>query len=176
MISVRRSTPTHPILLIVIVIFGIIGVSYIALPYRSPLILYEIVRGSIGSFEPVSMQFNSVDIKDNQMLVSAIKWMNNNTAPNSTIIGPGHLRGWMEIELNQGRTYHFFNSKENELDYLRKIKFQYSYLIEFKQVIPNLPEVIIDKVYSSKVINIWKISTSKADTGVYSSNSYRLNA
>lgn len=170
-ISVRRSTPTCPILLIVIVTFGIIGISYIVLPYRNPLILYEMVRGSIGSFEPVSMQFNSVDIKDNQMLVSAIEWMNNNTAPNSTIVGPSHLRGWMEIELNQGRTYHFFNSKENELDYLRKIKFQDSYLIEFKGENPNLPEAIIDKVYNSKVINVWKISPSKANTGVYLSNS-----
>jgi hypothetical protein len=167
-IGVRKSALTCPVLLIVIVIFGIIGISYIALPYTSPLILYEVVRGSIGSFEPVSMQFNSVDIKDNQMLVSAIDWINNNTAPNSTIIGTSHLRGWMELMLDNGRTFHFFKSKENEVDYLRKIKFQNSYLIEFKGESPNLSEAIMDKVYNSKIINIYKVflfpGQTRADT------------
>ena len=163
-IGARRLTVTCPVLLIVIVIFGIIGTSYIVLPYKSPFILYEIVRGSIGSFQPVSMQFNSVDIKDNHMLVSAIEWINNNTAPNSTIIGTSHLRGWMELELDNGRTFHFFNSKESELDYLRKTKVQNSYLIDFKGEIPSLPEAIIDKVYSSEVINIWKVSLYPVQT------------
>lgn len=157
-IGVRKSTLNRPVLLIIIVIFGFIGTTYIASPFRSPFVLYEIVRGYIGSFEPVSMQFNSIDIKDNPMLVSAIEWINKNTAPNSIIVGTSHLRGWMEMELNQGRTFHFFNSKESELDYLRKMKFQNSYVVAFEEENPNLPETIIDKVYISKVINIWKVS------------------
>src|SRR5262249_8852536 len=101
-ISARKSMPAYPVLLISIAIYGIIGIGYMILPYSSPFILYKTMRGYIETFEPVSMQFNSLDIKENPLLMSAIDWINNNTRPNSTVIGSSHLRGWMELELEQG--------------------------------------------------------------------------
>ncbi|MGA9170834.1 MAG: hypothetical protein WBZ20_11890, partial [Nitrososphaeraceae archaeon] len=140
-----------------IAIFGIIGISYVASPHRSPFILYEIVRGYIGSFEPVSMQFNSLDIKENPMLLSAIDWINKNTRPNATIIGASDLRGWMELRLEHGRTFHFFNSKEGILDFLRNTKSQNSYLFSLKGENPDLPAINIKNVYRSKLISISRV-------------------
>jgi hypothetical protein len=153
----RKSKTTYPVLLITIAIFGIIGISYVASPYRSPFILYEIVRGYIGSFEPASMQFNSLDIKANPMLLSAIDWINKNTRPNATIIGASHLRGWMELKLEHDRTFHFFNSKEDILDFLRNTKSQNSYLFSLKGENPDLPAINIKNVYRSELISISRV-------------------
>ena len=147
----------YSVLLMAITVFGIIGISYIALPYRSPFILYEIVRGYVGSFEPVSMQFNSVDIKENPKLLSAIDWINKNTKPNATIIGASHLRGWMELELEKGRTFHFFNNNDGLVDFLRNLKSQNSYLFALKGESPDLRGLKIKSVYSSEIITISRV-------------------
>ena len=164
-IGARKSKTTYPVLLIAIAIFGIIGISYVASPYRNPFILYEIVRGYIGSFEPVSMQFNSLDIKENPMLLSAIEWINKNTRPNATIIGASHLRGWMELELEHGRSFHFFNSKEDMLDFLRNTKSQDSYLFSLKGENPDLPGIKIKNVYRSEFITISRVYSHAVQTG-----------
>jgi hypothetical protein len=164
-IGVRKSKTAYSLLLITIAIFGIIGISYVASPYRSPFILYEIVRGYIGSFEPVSMQFNSLDVKENPMLLSAIEWINKNTTPNAIIIGANHLRGWMELELEQGRTFHFFNSKEGILNFLRNTKSQNSYLFSLSGENPVLSGIEVKNVYKSELITISRIYSPTMQAG-----------
>jgi hypothetical protein len=55
------------------------------------------------------MQFNSVDIRDNDNLLSAISYINNNTERNAIIVGEPHWRGFMELYLKDNRIYHFSN-------------------------------------------------------------------
>jgi hypothetical protein len=164
-IAVRNSKMAYPVLLITIAIFGIIGISYAASPYGSPFILYEIVHDYIGSFEPVSMQFNSMDIRENPMLLSAIHWINKNTGPNVAIIGASHLRGWMELELEHGRTFHFFNSKESTLDFLRNSKSENSYFFALKGENPDLIGIKTKIVYTSKDITISKVYSHVVQPG-----------
>jgi hypothetical protein len=87
--------------------FAVIGLSYALMPYDSPFILYGIVQNYIRYFAPATMQFNSVDIQDNDNLLSAISYININTERNAFIVGEPHWRGFMELYLKDDRTYHF---------------------------------------------------------------------
>jgi hypothetical protein len=51
------------------------------------------------------MQFNSLDIEDNKNLLSAIVWLNKNTERDAIIVGEKHWRGFMELDLADGRIY-----------------------------------------------------------------------
>jgi hypothetical protein len=53
----------------------------------------------------VTMQFNSLDIEDNNNLLSAIIWLNENTERDAIIVGEKHWRGFMELYLEDGRRY-----------------------------------------------------------------------
>jgi hypothetical protein len=79
------------------------------MPYDSPFILYGIVQNYIRYFAPATMQFNSVDIRDNDNLLSAISYINKNTESNAIIVGEPHWRGFMELYLKDDRIYHFSN-------------------------------------------------------------------
>jgi hypothetical protein len=111
------------------------------------------------------MQFNSLDVKENPMLLSAIEWINKNTTPNAIIIGANHLRGWMELELEQGRTFHFFNSKEGILNFLRNTKSQNSYLFSLSGENPVLSGIEVKNVYKSELITISRIYSSTMQAG-----------
>jgi hypothetical protein len=58
------------------------------------------------------MQFNSLDIEDNGKLTSTIQWINQNTENNAVIVGEKHWRGFMEMQLEDGRTYRFSGNPE----------------------------------------------------------------
>jgi hypothetical protein len=93
----------------ILAVFAVIGLSYALMPYDSPFILYGIVQNYIRYFAPATMQFNSVDIRDNDNLLSAISYINNNTERNAIIVGEPHWRGFMELYLKDNRVYHFSN-------------------------------------------------------------------
>ncbi|HKH85574.1 MAG TPA: hypothetical protein VKA40_03405 [Nitrososphaera sp.] len=93
----------------ILAVFAVIGLSYALMPYDSPFILYGIVQNYIRYFAPATMQFNSVDIRDNDNLLSAISYINKNTERNSIIVGEPHWRGFMELYLKDDRIYHFSN-------------------------------------------------------------------
>jgi hypothetical protein len=94
---------------LILAAFAVIGLSYALMPYDSPFILYGIVQNYIRYFAPPTMQFNSVDIQDNDNLLSAISYINKNTERNAIIVGEPHWRGFMELYLKDDRTYHFSN-------------------------------------------------------------------
>ena len=85
--------------------FVMIGLAYAVMPHDSPFILYGAARPYIQNFGPVTMQFNSLDIEDNKNLLSAIVWLNKNTERDAIIVGEKHWRGFMELDLADGRIY-----------------------------------------------------------------------
>ena len=92
--------------------FVAIGLAYAVMPYDSPFELYGMARNNIEDFGPVTMQFNSLDVKDNDKLISAIGWINQNTEPNAIIVGEKHWRGFMELYLQDERTYRFSSNPD----------------------------------------------------------------
>ena len=87
--------------------FIIVGLGYALMPYDSPFPLYGAARAHVENFGPVTMQFNSLDIQDNGRMLSAISWLNENTEPDAVIVGEKHWRGFMELHLQNERTYRF---------------------------------------------------------------------
>ncbi|MFL6473847.1 MAG: hypothetical protein ACJ701_02400 [Nitrososphaera sp.] len=94
---------------LVLVGFGVIGMGYALMPYDSPFILYGAARNYTTYFAPVTMQFNSLDIEDNENLLKTIKEINEKTEYNAVIVGEPYWRGFMELYLKGDRTYHFSN-------------------------------------------------------------------
>ena len=41
------------------------------------------------------MQFNSIDVEDNDDILSTISWINKNTEKDALIVGENHWRGFM---------------------------------------------------------------------------------
>ncbi len=89
--------------------FVMMGILYEILPNaREPFMLwYGVARSYTEHFVPPSMQFNSLELSDNNKIISAISWINKNTQPNAIIIGEKHWRGFMELYLHDHRTFRF---------------------------------------------------------------------
>jgi hypothetical protein len=92
--------------------FIIAGLGFALLPYDAPFFLFAITRDNIQEFSPVTMQFNSLQLKDNDKMISAITWINNNTEHNAVIVGQKHWLGFMELYLKDERSYYFSDNPE----------------------------------------------------------------
>lgn len=93
--------------------FAILGFSYVAMPYDSPFILFAVTKNFIENLAPVTMQFNALDVDDNDALLDTIDKINQSTERDALIVGAKHWRGFMELNLEDERTYKF---SDNALD------------------------------------------------------------
>jgi hypothetical protein len=114
----------------IIAAFATIGLAYALMPHDSPFILYGAVRNYITYFAPLTMQFNSLDIQDNDNLLLAIAQINENTEHNAIIVGQPHWRGFMELYLKDDRIYHFSNDPLALATSLEQQRHHPVYLIE----------------------------------------------
>ncbi len=126
--------------------FAIIGLAYATMPYDRPFFLYGLARNNIEDFVPVSMQFNSLDIRDNGKLLSAIDWINQNTEHDAVILGEKHWRGFMELYLEEDREYQYFNSQQDLAEAIERSG-EKSYLIRLDR---SSPQVFIVENIPSK--------------------------
>jgi hypothetical protein len=110
--------------------FAVLGVSYTVIPHHSASALYGIIGLHSKNLPPVTMQFNSIDVEDNDDLLSTIAWINKNTEQDALIVGESHLRGFMELYLEDNRTYHFSEDPQTFAETLMN-RGQQVYLIEF---------------------------------------------
>lgn len=117
--------------------FAVLGVSYAVIPHDSASAVYGIVGVHAKNLPPVTMQFNSIDVEDNDELLSAIAWINENTEQDAVIVGESHLRGFMELYLEDNRTYHFSEDPPTFAEILSKRGHQV-YLIELDGKSPSL--------------------------------------
>jgi len=123
--------------------FAVLGVSYAVIPYHSASALYGIVGLQSENLPPLSMQFNSIDVEDNDDLLSAIAWMNKNTEQDALIVGESHWRGFMELYLEDNRTYHFSEDPQTLAETLMN-RGQQVYLIEFNST--SSPIFVVKKM------------------------------
>ncbi|HEX6253503.1 MAG TPA: hypothetical protein VFZ55_04710 [Nitrososphaera sp.] len=110
--------------------FAVLGLSYAVIPHHSASVLYGIIGVHAENLPPVTMQFNSIDIEDNDDLLSTIAWINKNTEQDAIIVGESHWRGFMELYLEDKRTYHFSEDPQAIAEALSRYS-QQVYLIEF---------------------------------------------
>jgi hypothetical protein len=110
--------------------FAVLGVTYAVIPHHSASALYGIIGLHSKNLPPVTMQFNSLDVEDNDELLSTIAWINKNTEQDALIVGESHLRGFMELHLEDNRTYHFSEDPQTFAETLIN-RGEQVYLIEF---------------------------------------------
>ena len=110
--------------------FAVLGLSYAVIPHHSASALYGIIGVHAENLPPVTMQFNSIDVEDNDDLLSTIAWINKNTEQDALIVGENHWRGFMELYLEDKRTYHFSEDPQAFAETLIN-RGQQVYLIEF---------------------------------------------
>jgi hypothetical protein len=134
--------------------FIIIGLMYAVLPYDKPLLLHWIARENLQYYIPLTMQFNSIDVKNNDDLLSAILWINDNTDTNAIIVGEKHLTGWMEIGLKDNRTYQSASDIEQLIEHVSP-KYDSGYLITYDNnyLIDTAPA----PVFSNTIFSIYRI-------------------
>jgi hypothetical protein len=99
----------YKILIPILSTYILIGLFYMILPSTYAFPIYGLFYGFTQNFVPITMQFNSIDITDNEDLVMTIDWLNNNTDSDSIIYGNLHFKGWMEILLKEQRTFKYNN-------------------------------------------------------------------
>jgi hypothetical protein len=80
------------------------------------------------------MQYNSISLPESGSLLSLIDWINNYTPEGSFIMGSKHLRGWMELEL-ENRTFLF---SDNNTKVLHSNKYSELYLLRSKLLAEKL--------------------------------------
>ena len=135
------------------------GIIYAIMPYGESFSLYVIASNYIQNFAPLTMQFNALDIYDNDNLIDLISWINNNTDPHSLIIGEKHLRGWMEIKLQDGRDYIFSDDIYALYKNLVSEHTTSFYMITKNGIKPPPSDTLkdIEMVYSDQIFNLFKI-------------------
>lgn len=140
---------------VIISFFVITGLSYMLMPNEMPFPIYAVFRENTDFFIPASMQFNSVDIEDNQDLFTAIEWINNNTESDAKIYGENYLEGWMKIMLKENRTFDSYNKNTIQsegiylVDYRTIEDINQSANILFRKGNFN----IINNLYSMNIVN-----------------------
>jgi len=133
------------------------GIIYAVMPYDESFVLYGIAGKYIQDFAPLTMQFNALDIYDNDNLIDLVSWINNNTDPHSLIIGEKHWRGWMEIKLQDERNYVFSDDVYALYKNLVSEHTTSFYMIASNGI--KLPETLanIEMVYSNHIFSLFKI-------------------
>lgn len=117
--------------------FMVLGMAYAIMSYDRPFVLYGAARASIEDFVPVTMQFNSLDIQDNDKLLSTIAWINQNTEQDAIIVGEKHWRGFMELYLEDERTYRFSGNPQALAEVLER-QGRPTYQVTFNSSMPAM--------------------------------------
>jgi hypothetical protein len=112
--------------LVILIPFVFLGSAFAMSPNNSYLNVYGAFHAYISHYGPLTMQYNSISLLESESLLSLIDWINNNTSSGSTILGSKHLRGWMELEL-ENRTFLF---SDNITDMLILDKYSEFYLLD----------------------------------------------
>jgi len=118
---------------VVLSYFIVVGLAFALLPYDKPFFLFAATRDNISEFAPVTMQFNSMQLNDNDKIVSIIVWINDNTERDAAIVGDKHWLGFMELYLEGERSYHFSNNPQALAEALERGG-EHVYLISFDAV------------------------------------------
>ena len=72
---------------------------------------------SIEPFGPATMQFNSIAVKDTDELLRTINWINENCTKRRTIFWGKTLRGWMEIKLQEDRSFLYYSDTSGSYNF-----------------------------------------------------------
>ena len=117
------------ILLILLAICVIIGTLYGAMPYQFTWTWQAFLGQHIEPYGPSTMQFNSIAIRSTPKLANMVSWINDNTPENALFIGEHHWRGWMELKLEDKRSFRYYDNQESAQQLIEHCRLESCYLI-----------------------------------------------
>jgi hypothetical protein len=112
--------------LVILLPFVFLGSAFAMSPNGSYLNVYGAFHAYISHYGPLTMQYNSISLPESESLMLLIDWLNKNTLQGSIIMGSKHLRGWMELEL-ENRAFLF---SDNITDMIDSNKYSEFYLLD----------------------------------------------
>jgi hypothetical protein len=141
--------------LVILIPFMFLGSVFATSPNNSYLNIYGVFHAYIGHYGPLTMQYNSISLPESRSLLSLIEWINYNTPEGSIITGSKHLRGWMELEL-ENRTYLF---SDNITATLYSNKHSEFYLLESNLVTHQLQNYSSTLYYNNTDFSLYHLKS-----------------
>jgi hypothetical protein len=160
-------TKTHPrfrrrLLCLVLGSSIILGLTYETMPYHLASFSENMLGQSIEPFGPATMQFNSIAVKDTGELLKTINWINENVPKDAIIIGEKHWRGWMEIKLQEDRSFLYYSDTSGILQFWQNCRLENCYfLARSSQSLDNVSGITIRQVYHNNLFTIYEIDSIK---------------
>lgn len=140
----------------------ILGLTYETMPYHIASFSENMLGQSIEPFGPATMQFNSIAVKDTGELLKTINWINENVPKDAIIIGEKHWRGWMEIKLQEDRSFLYYSDTSGILQFWQNCRLENCYfLARSSQSLENVSGITIRQVYHNNLFTIYEIDSIK---------------
>jgi hypothetical protein len=160
-------TKTHPrfrrrFLCLILGSSIILGLTYETMPYHMASFSENMLGQIIEPFGPATMQFNSISVTDTGELLKTINWINENVPKDAIIIGEKHWRGWMEIKLQEDRSFLYYSDTSGILQFWQNCRLENCYfLARSSQSLDNVSGITIRQVYHNNLFTIYEIDSIK---------------
>ncbi|HYO06086.1 MAG TPA: hypothetical protein VER14_03795 [Phototrophicaceae bacterium] len=127
-LDLKSKSTRKGIVFLFLLVFVVYGSLFAIMPYGVTYSLPSFFHENTEFVFPLSMLFNTLDVKDNPEVVKLIDWINSNTANGSTLIGTKHLKGWFSLFLDPPRKYLYAEDFNNHggISYNGKARLNYS--------------------------------------------------
>jgi hypothetical protein len=140
----------------------ILGLTYETMPYHIASFSENMLGQSIEPFGPATMQFNSIAVKDTGELLKTINWINENVPKDAIIMGEKHWRGWMEIKLQEDRSFLYYSGTSGILQFWQNCRLENCYfLARSSQSLENVSGITTRQVYHNNLFTIYEIDSIK---------------
>lgn len=139
-----------------------LGLIYEIMPYQFESFPEIMLGWSIEPFGPATMQFNSIPVKDTSELIKTIYWINKNTPNDAMVFGEKHWRGWMEIKLQEDRSFLYYSDTSGILQFWQNCRLENCYfLARSSQSLENVSGITTTQVYHNNLFTIYEIDSIK---------------
>ncbi|MDP8905908.1 MAG: hypothetical protein M3M88_00100, partial [Thermoproteota archaeon] len=131
-LGLKNKSTRKGVIFLFLLVFVVYGSLFTVMPYGVTYSLPSFFHENTEFVFPLSMLFNTLDIKDNPEMIKLIDWINSNTAHDSTVIGTHHWKGWFSLFLDPPRKYLYAEDFDNPGDnsYNGKARLNYSDILE----------------------------------------------
>ena len=112
-LGLKNKSTRKKVIFLFLIVFVAYGSLFAIMPYGVTYSLPSLFHENTEFVFPLSMLFNTLDVKDNPEMIKLIDWINSNTSNESAVIGTKHWRGWFSLFLDPPRKYLYAEDFDN---------------------------------------------------------------
>jgi hypothetical protein len=137
------------------------GLLYETMPYHMVSFSESLLSFGLEPYGPTTMQFNSIAVKDTGELLRAIDWINEEVPKNAIIIGEKHWRGWMELKLQNDRSFQYNADAFGTSQFWQDCQLEDCYILaRSTQPLDNWNGIATRHVYHNSLFTIFEIESN----------------